>query len=99
MNNDNLSIVKNRAESWLNGNYDEETKQEVRKLMESESELTDSFYRDLEFGTGGLRGIFSIHHDDNFRTLFSFALYVDDAFYGLDTAHDIGIAHSRVLFR
>jgi len=44
---------------WLNGNYDEATKQEIQQLLDSKShtELTDSFYRDLEFGTGGLRGI------------------------------------------
>ncbi|MBC7566344.1 MAG: phospho-sugar mutase, partial [Pedobacter sp.] len=44
---------------WLNGNYDQTTKKEIQSLMDSESatELTDSFYRSLEFGTGGLRGI------------------------------------------
>ncbi|MDQ7949999.1 MAG: phospho-sugar mutase [Pedobacter sp.] len=44
---------------WLNGNYDQETKQTIKDLLNKESftELTDSFYRDLEFGTGGLRGI------------------------------------------
>ncbi len=44
---------------WLNGNYDEDTKQEIQQLLDSKSntELTDAFYRDLEFGTGGLRGI------------------------------------------
>jgi len=52
-----MEQVKARAEAWLTGNYDEETKQQVRKLMECESELIDSFYCDLEFGTGGLRGI------------------------------------------
>jgi len=44
---------------WLNGNYDQTTKDEIQSLIDSESatELTDSFYRNLEFGTGGLRGI------------------------------------------
>ncbi|WP_442591670.1 phospho-sugar mutase [Pedobacter sp. AW31-3R] len=44
---------------WLNGNYDQQTKQEIQDLMDKEAvtELTDSFYRSLEFGTGGLRGI------------------------------------------
>jgi phosphoglucomutase len=44
---------------WLNGNYDQTTKDEIQSLIDSESatELTDSFYRSLEFGTGGLRGI------------------------------------------
>jgi len=44
---------------WLNGNYDQTTKDEIQALMDKEatSELTDAFYRNLEFGTGGLRGI------------------------------------------
>lgn len=47
-----------RAEVWLNESYDEQTKAEVRKLLDGDAAaLTDAFYRDLEFGTGGLRGI------------------------------------------
>jgi phosphoglucomutase len=47
-----------RANKWLEGNFDEETKNQVRDLMANDaSGLTDAFYRDLEFGTGGLRGI------------------------------------------
>lgn len=44
---------------WLNGNYDDNTKQEIQSLLDKEAytELTDSFYRSLEFGTGGLRGV------------------------------------------
>ncbi|NRF37370.1 phospho-sugar mutase [Pedobacter foliorum] len=44
---------------WLNGNYDQKTKDEIQQLLDKEAvtELTDSFYRSLEFGTGGLRGI------------------------------------------
>jgi phosphoglucomutase len=50
--------VLDRANLWLTGNFDEQTKEQVRELMKGNpSELTDSFYRDLEFGTGGLRGI------------------------------------------
>ncbi len=49
------------AQSWLDGNYDEETKAEVRKLMETDpAGLEDAFYRNLEFGTGGLRGIMGV---------------------------------------
>ena len=50
--------VLNKINHWLQGNYDSETKKEINSLLDSESftELTDSFYRDLEFGTGGLRG-------------------------------------------
>ena len=54
--------IEERINSWLNGAYDEETKKEIRDLLESknEKELTDAFYRDLEFGTGGLRGIMGV---------------------------------------
>jgi phosphoglucomutase len=49
----------NTINEWLNGNYDDTTKNEIQSLLNQEAytELTDSFYRDLEFGTGGLRGI------------------------------------------
>ncbi|MDX5443064.1 MAG: phospho-sugar mutase, partial [Hymenobacteraceae bacterium] len=51
--------VQAKVNSWLNGNYDEATKTEIRQLQESNKleELNDAFYKDLEFGTGGLRGI------------------------------------------
>ena len=53
--------VLSKAETWLNGNYDENTKQEVRMLIENNpNELVESFYKDLEFGTGGLRGIMGV---------------------------------------
>ncbi len=53
-------IIKN-AQKWLDGNYDKETKSEVRRLLREKSdELVDSFYKDLEFGTGGLRGIMGV---------------------------------------
>ncbi len=47
---------------WLNGNYDEQTKAEIQSLLAKEAftEITDSFYRSLEFGTGGLRGIMGV---------------------------------------
>ncbi|MHB1178496.1 MAG: phospho-sugar mutase [Daejeonella sp.] len=51
--------VSNKVNQWLEGSYDELTRNEIKALLDEESyiELTDSFYRDLEFGTGGLRGI------------------------------------------
>lgn len=56
---DELQEVMARAQEWLDGNYDEQTKQEVKAMMEAEDKtlLIDSFYRTLEFGTGGLRGV------------------------------------------
>jgi phosphoglucomutase len=54
------SVLK-KAQSWLDGAYDEETKAAVRKMMENDpQELTEAFYKDLEFGTGGLRGIMGV---------------------------------------
>lgn len=50
--------VLSKANQWLEGNYDEETKKAIRNMMKYDpQELVESFYRDLEFGTGGLRGI------------------------------------------
>jgi len=58
-NNALLNEVMVKAQTWLDGNYNEETKNEVRRLINADdkTELIESFYRDLEFGTGGLRGI------------------------------------------
>ena len=50
-----------KAQAWLDGNYDEATKEQVRLLIENNpNELVESFYKDLEFGTGGLRGIMGV---------------------------------------
>ncbi|PKQ61519.1 phosphoglucomutase [Labilibaculum manganireducens] len=53
-----FEIVNEKAKIWLEGNYDQETKNAVKSLLEKEdkTDLIDSFYKDLEFGTGGLRG-------------------------------------------
>lgn len=53
--------IKDSVDTWLNGPFDETTKGEIRKIQkENPDELTDSFYRNLEFGTGGLRGIMGV---------------------------------------
>lgn len=53
--------VMERAQKWLDGNYDANTKEQVKSLIDNNpKELTESFYRDLEFGTGGLRGIIGV---------------------------------------
>jgi phosphoglucomutase len=51
--------VQEKVNSWLQGGYDQSVKQEIQKLLDNKAytELTDSFYKDVEFGTGGLRGI------------------------------------------
>lgn len=57
--NDVLQKVTERAQSWLSGGYDADTQKEVRRMLEAEdkTELIEAFYKNLEFGTGGLRGI------------------------------------------
>jgi len=56
-----LSLVTEKANNWLNSPIDDETRDAIRKMMdENEEELIESFYRDLEFGTGGLRGIMGV---------------------------------------
>ncbi len=54
--------VKTNISLWLNGNYDEATKAEIKSLISANNveELTNAFYKDLEFGTGGLRGIMGV---------------------------------------
>ena len=53
--------VLERANVWLNGNYDAETKNAIKQMIASDpQELVESFYRDLEFGTGGLRGVMGV---------------------------------------
>ena len=57
--NDLLQKVTERAQSWLGEGYDADTQKEVRRMLEAEdkTELIEAFYKNLEFGTGGLRGI------------------------------------------
>ncbi len=50
-----------KAEAWLAGDYDAQTKEQVKYLIDNDkNELIESFYKDLEFGTGGLRGIMGV---------------------------------------
>lgn len=61
----NLSLdpsTQANVKAWLNGNYDAETKAEIQRLIDNNetTELTDAFYKELEFGTGGLRGIMGV---------------------------------------
>ncbi len=57
--NDLLKQVTERAQAWLSESYAPDTRAEVKRMLEAEdkTDLIESFYRDLEFGTGGLRGI------------------------------------------
>src|SRR5260370_339435 len=60
--NDLLNSSKAKAQEWLNSAIDDETKNKVRQLLSKSDpkDLIDSFYRSLEFGTGGLRGTMGV---------------------------------------
>jgi phosphoglucomutase len=58
MNMTSVEEIRNRASAWLGKEFNEETRKEVREMLDyDEKKLIDAFYQDLEFGTGGLRGI------------------------------------------
>lgn len=55
------AAIQDKVNTWLNGNYDQDTKNALQQLQQNNpDELTDAFYRNLEFGTGGLRGIMGV---------------------------------------
>ncbi|MEL4455860.1 phospho-sugar mutase [Lutimonas vermicola] len=54
----NSNEIINKAKLWIKAPFDSETQNEIRELLNSDSkDLTDRFYKDLEFGTGGMRGV------------------------------------------
>ncbi len=60
-NQELIARVRERASKWQNEPFDAETRKKVKELMDgNEAELIECFYRDLEFGTGGLRGIMGV---------------------------------------
>ena len=61
-NSELLEIVRKKAQVWLGPEYDEETRREVQALLDKDdpTDLIEAFYKDLEFGTGGLRGIMGV---------------------------------------
>src|SRR6186713_374669 len=55
------AVIQERSANWLTGNFDTATKDAIKKMQaENPKELAESFYRNLEFGTGGLRGIMGV---------------------------------------
>ena len=55
------AVIEQKVNAWLNGNFDEDVKDQIRRLKaNNEEELADAFYRNLEFGTGGLRGLMGV---------------------------------------
>lgn len=61
-NKELIAEVTAKAEKWLTSAYDTETQAEVRRMLDNpdKTELIEAFYKDLEFGTGGLRGIMGV---------------------------------------
>src|SRR3954467_4606236 len=54
-------VIQDKIKLWLADGYDDTTREEIKKLQKANpDELTESFYRNLEFGTGGLRGIMGV---------------------------------------
>ena len=62
-NNELIAQCEARAKEWLSPAFDEETRKEVQAMLDNadKTDLVDAFYRDLEFGTGGLRGKYCIN--------------------------------------
>jgi phosphoglucomutase len=92
------SSTQQRIDQWLSGNYDADTKGAIQHLLDSgnTTELTDSFYRDLEFGTGGLRGVVGVGSNRMNRYTVGAATqglsnYINAAFPGEDIS--VAIAH------
>ncbi|WP_234735273.1 phospho-sugar mutase [Tellurirhabdus bombi] len=92
------SSTQEKIDRWLNGNYDADTKAAIQKLIDGNesTELIDSFYKDLEFGTGGLRGLIGIGSNRMNRYTVGAATqglanYLNQAFTG--EAIKVAIAH------
>lgn len=96
-NKEIIQKAKHKAEAWKNGAYDEDTKAEVERLLNATdpTELIESFYNDLEFGTGGLRGIMGVGTNRMNRYTVGaatqgFANYINKMFPGEEKAVCIG---------
>ncbi|HLL95489.1 MAG TPA: phospho-sugar mutase [Spirosoma sp.] len=92
------SATQQRVDQWLSGSYDADTKAAIQKLIDegNTTELTDAFYRDLEFGTGGLRGVLGVGSNRmNTYTVGAatqgLSNYINRAFAGQDIS--VAIAH------
>ena len=55
------TAIQTKVDTWLSGNFDQDTKEEIKRLQKDKpDDLADAFYKNLEFGTGGLRGIMGV---------------------------------------
>lgn len=96
-NQEIIRTARTKAETWLNDAYDKDTRAEVQRMLDANdpTELIDSFYNDLEFGTGGLRGIMGAGSNRmNIYTVGAatqgFANYINRTFPGEENAVCIG---------
>ncbi len=91
------AITEEKIQTWLSGDYDENTKKEIKDLQNGkEEELADAFYRNLEFGTGGLRGIMGVGTNRMNKYTVGmatqgFANYLKNSFPGIQVK--VAIAH------
>ena len=86
-----------RAKEWLSPAFDEETRKDVQAMLDNadKTDLIDAFYRDLEFGTGGLRGIMGAGTNRMNKYIVGmatqgFANYINKAFHGKQSAVVVG---------
>ena len=104
----NAELIKQceeRAQQWLTPAFDEETRKEVKAMLDAEdkSALVDAFYQNLEFGTGGLRGIMGSGTNRMNKYIVGmatqgFANYILKAFPGEENlsvvvGHDLSLIH------
>lgn len=89
-------------DAWLAGDYDDATKTEIRRLLDAgdEEALTNAFYQDLEFGTGGLRGVMGVGSNRVNRYTLGratqgFANYLNATYGGGETEVSVVIAHDN----
>lgn len=91
------SAIRAKVDVWLNGTYDKATKDEINKLLaDNPKELADAFYRNLEFGTGGLRGVMGVGTNRMNKYTVGmatqgYANYLKQSFQGQDVR--VAIAH------
>ena len=57
--------IQSKISNWQQDFFDQETKDEITKLQENPEELEDRFYKELEFGTGGMRGVMGVGTNRN----------------------------------
>ena len=70
-NSELIAQCEKKAKEWLSPSFDEKTRAQVQAMLDNEdkTDLIESFYKDLEFGTGGLRGIMGMYIFTDLKTM------------------------------